>query len=116
MAITTITLTKLKRNFANEMPESTAADSTLGAKINYDGNDGKILVMMENVGSSSEDVTIKAGNSIQGVKDIVFSIGTAVKYGLVLESGKFKVMNGDNKDYVMIDASSNIKISAVELP
>ena len=116
MAVTSIKLTKLKRNCANEMPDFYAADASEGAKIDYDGNDGKILVMMENTGSGEESVTVKAGTSIQGVRDAVFTIGTAVKYGFVLESGKFKVMNGENKDCILIDASANVKISAVELP
>ena len=116
MAITSIKLTKLKRNFANEMPQAVAADGAEGAKIDYDGNDGKILVMIENTGSGNEEVTVKAGKSVQGVRDAVFTVGTAVKYGFVLESGKYKVMEGDDKDCIVIDASSNIKISAVELP
>ena len=116
MAITSIKLTKLKRNFANEMPQAVAADGAEGARIDYDGNDGKILVMIENTGSGNEEVTVKAGTSVQGVRDAVFTVGTAVKYGFVLESGKYKVMEGDDKDCIVIDASSNIKISAVELP
>lgn len=116
MAVTKIELTKLKRNFANEMPTAVAVDSNEGARIDYDGNDGKILVMVENTGSTTEEVTVKAGNGVQGVKDAVFSVGNAVKYGFVLESGKFKVMNGENKDCVMIEASSNIIVCAVELP
>lgn len=116
MAITSVKLTKLKRNFANEIPEGVTVDATDGAKIDYDGNDGKILVIMENTGSSEATVTVKAGNSIQGVNDAVFSVGTELKYGFVFESGKFKVMNGVDKCCVLIEAPDSIKITAVELP
>lgn len=119
MALASITNVELKRNEAKEVTAAVAVDGTDGAGVNFENkSDGRILLMITNSNASaSKDATIKAGDSLQGVEDLVISIPAGKTYGIVVESGKFKNVSGDNKGKVIIKgASTDIKVQAVELP
>lgn len=119
MAITVITNTSLTRNEAKEITAKSAVDGTAGAKVNFENrSDGKILLLLTNDhASASKDATIKAGNSLQGTEDLVVSVPAGKTYGVVVESGKYKNVTGDNKGNVIITgASTDIKVQAIELP
>ena len=79
---------------AQESAAGTAgyAESTApaGAEIQFDGQDTKIVILIENGGSSAGDVTFKAGNGIQGVADLVVNVANGKTKAVVLESGAFK--------------------------
>ena len=73
-----------------ELPATAALDGTAGAEIQFDGQDTKIVILIENGGSSAGDVTFKAGNGIQGVADLVVNVANGKTKAVVLESGAFK--------------------------
>lgn len=90
MAATAIALTKIPLNGGVELPAAAALDGTAGAEIQFDGQDTKIVILIENSGSSAGDVTFKAGNGIQGVADLVVNVANGKTKAVVLESGAFK--------------------------
>ena len=54
---------------------------------------------------------------MQGVEDLEISIPAGKTYGIVIESGKFVNVSGENKGKVIIKGeSADITIQAVELP
>jgi hypothetical protein len=70
------------------------------------------LIAVESVAES-----IKAGNGIQGVNDYVESVPASSTTAIVLESGRFKNVSGEDKGKVIImGASADIKLAVIELP
>lgn len=119
MAIVKIANTKLKRNEAQEITAAAAVDATAGASIDYSNqSDGKILLLINNGNSSAaKKATILKGNALQGVEDLEISIPAGKTYGIVVESGKFENVSGDNKGKVIIKGeSADITIQTIELP
>lgn len=111
--------TELVRNEAKEIEIAVAVDASDGASVDYTNkSDGRILLMITN-GNASDDkkATIVKGNALQGVEDLEISIPAGKTYGIVVESGKFGNVYGDNKGKVIITGeSTDIKVQAVELP
>ena len=109
MAATAIALTKIPLNGGVELPATAALDGTAGAEI--DGQDTKIVILIENGGSSAGDVTFKAGNGIQGVADLVVNVANGKTKAVVLESGAFK-----KAGKVYVTGAATMKAAALLLP
>lgn len=105
MAVTKITPTELKWNTPGTMPTSTLVGAD-GMEIDFTGHDGKILIAVD-----TADATIKAGNGIQGVSDLVVPSGKCV----TIESGRFKNVSGVHKNAVFITGET-AKVLAIKLP
>lgn len=116
MAATKVSLTKMNREVLLKKPDAQAVSASDGALVEFGGNDEKILIIVENSATSAESVVVKAGNGIQGVGDLTLSAAASSVNFLVVESGKYKVMNGEGKGCLKITASANVKLSAVLLP
>lgn len=118
MAISEIINTELVRNEAKEILEQVAIDVTEGASIDYSNkSDGRILLMLTNGDTDDKKATILKGNSLQGVEDLEITIPAGKTYGIVIESGKFANVAGDNKGKVIIKGESvKITVQAIELP
>ena len=109
--------TELVRNEAKEI--ETAVDTSAGASVDYTNkSDGRILLMITNENASdTKKATILKGNALQGVEDLEISIPAGKTYGIVVETGKFGNVYGDNKGKVIVQGeSTDIKVQAVELP
>ena len=93
---------------------TTASD---GVAIDYKGKDHKTVILAQNGGSGSATVTVKAGNGIQGVKDLAaYTIAAGSIVAIRLDSGEFKQVTGTNKgNVVIIPSSTDVKFAAVEL-
>lgn len=107
MAAKTIVPTKLNFNVAGEFTTN-LFDTETGNKIQFTGNDGKILI----VNTGEQPAKIQVGNGIQGGGT---ELQLAKNKCVVLESGKFKQMAGANKGYVMVNGNA-ASIVAIELP
>lgn len=94
-----------------ELPATAALDGTAGAEIQFDGQDTKIVILIENSGSSAGDVTFKAGNGIQGVADLVVNVANGKTKAVVLESGAFK-----KAGKVIVTGAATMKAAALLLP
>jgi hypothetical protein len=65
--------------------------------------------------SGDKTLTIKKGNSIQGVEDMVYTLRHGGTYYIVLESGKYKNVYGDDKGKVVIEAEDKDLVEAALL-
>ena len=119
MAMAEVKNTELVRNEAKEIKTDVAVDASAGASIDYTNkSDGRILLMITNGNASAEKkATILKGNALQGTEDLEITIPAGKTYGIVVESGTFGNVYGENKGKVIIKGeSTDIKVQAVELP
>ncbi len=74
--------------------------------FNMSDRDDKYLILVRKSSGSDGDVTIKAGDGIQGVCDLVIPVDTvAANCAVTIESGRFKNVSGENKEKVILKAS-----------
>ena len=118
MAQVAITNTKLKFNEASALPAATAMTSaTDGCTVDYTGKeDGKILLILESTAEATVKAKILAGNGLQGTEDLEITLASGDKKCIVVESGKFVNVYGDNKGKLIVNGGTAIKVAAVELP
>lgn len=96
---------------------SAAVDAADGAEFVMDERDDKYLILVQNAATAAKDVTIKAGNGIQGVNDLTRSIAASSFTFVQIESGRFKNVTGADKGKVIITgASADIKVAVFRLP
>lgn len=83
------------------------------------GRDEQFVVgAYNNNASNKKTVTIKAGNGLQSeFGDLTFSITAQKIAWVVLSSGRFKNVTGDNKGNIVIEgASTDIQLKVIRLP
>ena len=64
--------------------------------------------------AAQTDLTVKAGNGIQGVTDLVLTVPKGVSL-VKLESGRFKNVSGTNKGKVIVVSTGTPSIGVVAL-
>lgn len=64
--------------------------------------------------SAQTDLTVKAGNGIQGVTDLVLTVPKGVSL-VKLESGRFKNVSGANKGKVIVVSTGTPSVGVVAL-
>ncbi len=108
----------LVRNEATVLEDAVALKTT-GLTIDYENKScGKILILISNTGSAAKKATIVKGDSLQGTEDLEISVTNGTTVGLVIESGRFEKVSGENKGKVMIkgEDATSLKVQVVELP
>ena len=114
MAITAHARTILELNKAAEVA-GTSRSAAFGADAA--GGDYKTLLLFSNAGNASATATIAVGNGIQGAgSDLVVTVPASKTYGIVVDSGYFKNVSGEYKDYIKITPSAALTVTVVELP
>lgn len=108
MAVTAITKTNIPLGEGVAMPAAVACGAD-GAVIEYDKQDTKILLII-----GTAEATIKAGNGIQGVADLVIPFTSGTK-AVVIESGKHVNVSGVNKGKILITGAT-ATVAALALP
>lgn len=95
----------------------TAIDATDGAEIALDGHDERSVLLVHNSSSTAAStVTVHKGNGLQGVSDLEYSVAAGKIALIVLESGKFKNVSGDDKGKVIISGAAALKVAFIKLP
>lgn len=97
----------------------TAIDGTHGAYFVMAKGGDKYVIGIKNASLSAgaKIITIKAGNGLQGTNDISLSLAQNEIAWVVLDSGKFKNVYGENKGTVILTGTSNdLKVKVIELP
>lgn len=95
----------------------TAIDATSGAEFDMSARDDKLLVIVQNGATSAKNVTVHHGDGIQGVCDLTASVAASSYTFVNLDSGRFKVMSGDDKGKCLITGgSADIKVAVFKLP
>ena len=113
-----VTNTVLVRNEAKVLEDAVAL-KIAGVTVDYENKScGKILLIISNEGAAAKKATILKGNSLQGTEDLEVSVTNGKSVGIVIESGKFENVSGDNKGKVVIKSEddTSLKVQVVELP
>ena len=79
----------------------------------------KYVIGIQNAVSSEalKTITIKAGNGLQGTNDISLALAKDEIAWVVLDSGKFKNVYGENKGKVILTGTdANLLVKVIELP
>jgi len=127
MGATAITKVEVTRNAATNVPTAATVAKTDGALVTFDKDDQKILLLLKNnITNATHTAVIKAGNGLQGVSDLEITLtGTDTTAGnekaVVIESGRFVNVTGDNKGKVVIVSKdttigTQIEVRAIVLP
>lgn len=96
-----------------------AVDSDKIAYYEASGSDEQFVVgAYNNHASTEKTVTIKAGNGLQSeFGDLTFSITAKKIAWVVLSSGRFKNVTGDNKGKIVIEGeTTDIQLKVIRLP
>lgn len=83
------------------------------------GRDEQFVVgVYNNNATTAKNVTIKAGNGLQSeFGDLTFSVSAQKIAWVVLSSGRFKNVTGENKGNIVIEgASTDIQLKVIRLP
>ena len=120
MAITTQAKTLLKLNVASAV-KGTSQSAAFGADAK--GGDYKLLFLFQNAGNAAATATISVGDGIQGAgADLTVSVKAAGAsdggdvQALVVDSGYFKNVSGEYKDYIKVTPSAALTVRIIELP
>lgn len=90
-------------------------DSGVELSVAQDHLSGLLLVFEG--GASNSDVTIEAGNGIQGVEDLTFEVQSGRIVAICPETGRFKNMSGTRKGKIFIQTTAEgVRVSAYLLP
>lgn len=96
-----------------------AIDGTDGAYFVMAKGGDKYVIGIKNAVSSeaNKTITIKAGNGLQGTNDISLTLAKDKIAWVVLDSGKFKNVYGENKGKVILTGTdNNLQVKVIELP
>ncbi|MEG2175010.1 MAG: hypothetical protein RR135_05960 [Oscillospiraceae bacterium] len=113
MAATGIRPTKLGWNSGTGMPAAVAIDATDGALVDFSAADSRILLFLE--AASAATATIKRGNGLQGIGELVVGVPANGRVCVVLESMKFVDRQGAQRGKLHV-TGAGIKVACVELP
>lgn len=114
MAITAHAKTTLKLN-EGKVIDATSRSAVFGAEAT--GGDYKTLFVFNNAGNASATATIAVGNGIQGAgSNLVVTVASGKTAYLVVDSGYFKNVSGEYKDYIKVTPSASLSVTIVELP
>ena len=94
--LATVTLTKL------------TADTEQA--IAWEENDERMTLVV--VATTATTLTVKAGDGIQGAGDLTLDVGVGTHL-LRLDSGRFKVLTGDNKGCIVVKSAGTPSVGAV---
>ena len=95
-------------------PTLTALTANTPTPVEFTDRDDKMVLVIQNTGSAATDLTVKAGNGIQGVNDLVLAVPVGVSL-IKLESGRFKNVSGENKGKIVVSSTGTPKIGIVAL-
>lgn len=90
------------------------AGATTDKAFEWNGNDDRLILVVENSGTTDGSITIKAGDGIQGVNDLTLTVKAGTNL-VKLDSGRFKNVTGTNKGKILVSGATTIKVAVVEL-
>ena len=103
-------LVKMRNEIATPTLKSLVANTP--TKIEFTDRDDKMVLVIS--ATAPTTLTVKAGNGIQGVNDLVLQVPEGVSL-LKLESGRFKFVSGENKDNIVVTSPGTPKIGIAAL-
>ncbi len=95
--------------------EFEALTANTAKAITWDNSDEHSIVVVTNTGLSATDLTVKAGNGIQGVNDVTYTVPANSTNIIKLESGRFKNVSGDNKGKIVVISTGTPSVGIAAL-
>lgn len=80
--------------------------------LDFTERDDKMVLVIE--ASAATTLTIKAGNGLQAVNDHTVNVPKGISL-MKLESGRFKLVNGENKGKIAVVSPGTPKVAVVSL-
>ncbi len=80
--------------------------------LDWSENDAKMILVID--ADTATDLTVKAGNGIQGVADLVLTVPVGVSL-VKLESGRFKFVSGTNKGKIVVKSTGTPSVGVAAL-
>jgi hypothetical protein len=90
----------------------TALTANTEKAIEWKESDEKMTLVIN--ASSATTLTVKAGNSIQGVNDLTLTVPVGISL-VKLESGRFKNVSGTNKGKIVVKSAGTPSVGVVAL-
>lgn len=100
----------MRNNIAT--PELEALTANTDKAIEWSENDQKMILVVN--ATAATTLTVKAGNSIQGVCDLTLTVPVGVSL-VKLESGRFKNVTGENKGKIVVVSPGTPKVGVAAL-
>ena len=83
--------------------------------LDFDGADERIVVLVKNDTTSAATLTVKAGNGLQGVNDLVLTVPKSAVSLVKLDSGRFKNVSGTNKGKIVVVSATALEVATVAM-
>lgn len=106
-------MTIINRNTIHNVTFEALTSSTSKA-FAFNERDDKSVIIVNNATSSDVTVTVKAGNGIQGVSDLVLTAKSGISV-FKIESGRFKNVSGTYKGKIVLTSSGTPGVAIVAL-
>lgn len=103
----------IKRNEPATVTLSALTANTAKA-LSWGESDEKLVLVVQNGASAATDLTIKAGDGIQGVADKKVTIPVGISL-LKLESGRFKNVSGTDKGKIVVVSTGTPSVGVAAL-
>lgn len=122
MTAAAVTSAVIGRNAATAMGTFVQIPTNDYAAVDAGKDDQKICIHIKNsITNATHTAVIDKGNGLQGVKDLEISIAPSSEVVIVVESGAYKQVSGDNKGKILIRDKSTtntnaLQVAAVVLP
>jgi hypothetical protein len=122
MTAAAVTSAVIGRNAATAMGAFVQIPTNDVCLVDAGKDDQKICIHIKNsITNATHTAVIDKGDGLQGVKDLEISIAQSSEVVIVVESGAFKQMSGDNKGKILIRDKSTtntnaLQVAAVVLP
>lgn len=112
MAVKVLTLADIRAfNSMVDVATEAATVATDGFELTADGD---VMLLLQNAAATDRTLTIKYGNAMQGVADLVTTaVGSAGLKVIKLSSGELKNITGASKGkYLMIPSHVDLQVKA----
>lgn len=109
-------MTKFNVGYNLDTPLFQEVYAGVSVQVSQQECDKMVLLFHSESGSTDGHITIKAGDGIQGVKDLTVPVPKQGYVAVCIESGRFKIMSGTDKGKILIDGSEEVGVMAIELP
>lgn len=107
----------IKLNAGDIVVTPTAMTASNEYLLDLQGSDYKTVFVFHNTNATASRVTIAIGDGIQGVgENIEFTVEQNKVVPVVVDSGAYKIVAGENKGFAKVTVSSGCNVSVVELP
>ena len=96
-------------------PELTALTANTAKPLEWSESDEKMVLVVQNTGSADAQLTVKAGNGIQGVVDLTLTVPKQAVSLVKLDSGRFKNVSGENKGKIVVVSATALSVGVVAM-